>query len=443
MILKASQRSGGRQLAAHLLKTEENEHVDIHELRGFLGDDLPSAFNEIHAVSKGTRAKQPFFSLSLSPPPNERVRIEVFEAAIEQIEQKLGLIDQPRAIVFHEKEGRRHAHVVWSRIDTDEMKAINLPFYKMKLKDVSRELYLEHGWKIPPGLIDRKDRDPLNFSREEWQQARRAGLKPKEIKRIFQDCWALSDSRKAFSQALLSKGFVLARGDRRGYVAVDYRREIYAVARYSGVKAKDLLARLGDPKDMPSTEEAMERIAATMSERLAQHLEQAEDAKQKRSASFEFKRQRLVEEQRQERRAFDEKQRKRWEKETNARAKRLSKGLLGVWHRLTGKYDKAKRQNELEALVAFQRDRREKDELIFKHLEQRNQLSLRQKRALHTHELEIDALRQDIEEYRDLKTGKSSNLKEEYRKQSQEQNKERISRRKREKAKDRGHEPEI
>ena len=72
-----------------------------------------------------------FFSLSLSPPPNERVPIEVFETAIEQIEQKLGLEDQPRAVVFHEKEGRRHAHVVWSRIDTDEMKAINLPFYQV------------------------------------------------------------------------------------------------------------------------------------------------------------------------------------------------------------------------------------------------------------------------------------------------------------------------
>ena len=167
MILKGSQRSGGRQLAAHLLKTEDNEHVEVHELRGFMSDDLPSAFNEIHAVSKGTRAKQPFFSLSLSPPPQERVPIEVFETAIEQIEQKLGLDDQPRAIVFHEKEGRRHAHVVWSRIDTDEMKAINLPFYKMKLKDVSRELYLEYGWKIPPGIIDREDRNPLNFSREE------------------------------------------------------------------------------------------------------------------------------------------------------------------------------------------------------------------------------------------------------------------------------------
>ena len=37
---------------------------------------------------------------------------------------------------------------------------------------------------------------------------------------------------------------------------------------------------------------------------------------------------------------------------------------MGIWHRLTGKYEKTKRQNELDALVALQRDRQEKDELI-------------------------------------------------------------------------------
>ena len=42
---------------------------------------------------------------------------------------------------MHEKEGRRHAHVVWSRIDADEMKAINLPHFKVKLRDLSRDLY--------------------------------------------------------------------------------------------------------------------------------------------------------------------------------------------------------------------------------------------------------------------------------------------------------------
>ncbi|MAU41078.1 MAG: relaxase [Kordiimonas sp.] len=441
MILKGSQRSGGKQLAAHLLKTEENEHVEVHELRGFMSEDLPTAFNEIHAVSKGTRAKQPFFSLSLSPPPNERVPIEVFETAIEQIEQKLGLEDQPRAIVFHEKEGRRHAHVVWSRIDTDEMKAVNLPFYKMKLKDVSRELYLEHGWKIPPGIIDRKDRNPLNFSREEWQQARRVGLNPKDIKRTFQESWAISDNRNAFAAALLSKGFVLARGDRRGFVAVDYRGESYAIARYAGVKAKDVRERLGDPQTLPSIEQANEKIAADMSRKLQQHLSHAEATKQKRSAAFEFKRQRLVEEQRKERQLLEQSHSKRWDAETKERSQRLSKGLMGIWHRLTGKYEKTKRQNELDSLVAFQRDRQEKDELIFKHIQQRQQLSLRQRSEIHTHELEIELLRQDIQEYRNLKTDKPSKLKEEFRNASEKARK--TKKPKKERGNDRGYEPEI
>lgn len=40
MILKASQRSGGKQLGLHLLKTEENEHVEIHEVSGFVPPQL-------------------------------------------------------------------------------------------------------------------------------------------------------------------------------------------------------------------------------------------------------------------------------------------------------------------------------------------------------------------------------------------------------------------
>lgn len=112
MILKGNQRGGGKQLAAHLMKVEDNEHVHIHELRGFLSDDPHSAFHEAYAVSRGTRATQFLFSLSLNPPPQEKVPVDVFEAAIEMIEQKLGLDGQPRAIVFHEKDGRRHAHAV-------------------------------------------------------------------------------------------------------------------------------------------------------------------------------------------------------------------------------------------------------------------------------------------------------------------------------------------
>jgi hypothetical protein len=116
-----------------------------------------------------------------------------------------------------------------------------------------------------------------------------SNLHPKEVKRAFQECWAASDNRKAFAQALLSKGFILARGDRRGYVALDYRGEVYTVARYAGIKTKDVRKRLGDPKELPSIEQAKGQISSDMTERLHQHLAHAKKTKQRRSAALEFK----------------------------------------------------------------------------------------------------------------------------------------------------------
>ena len=135
-----------------------------------------------------------------------------------------------------------------------------------------------------------------------------------------------------------------------------------------------------------------------------------------------------MEGQRKERQSQEELHRKRWDAETKERSQRLAKGLKGIWHRLTGKYEKTKRQNELDALVAFQRDRQEKDELIFKHIQQRQQLSLRQRSEIHTHELEID---------------KPSKLREEFRKASEKASKSRKPKRIWDKNQDRGYEPEI
>ena len=37
-------------MAAHLLKTEENEHVEVHEIRGFTSNKLNGALHEAYAV---------------------------------------------------------------------------------------------------------------------------------------------------------------------------------------------------------------------------------------------------------------------------------------------------------------------------------------------------------------------------------------------------------
>lgn len=375
MIFNASQRSGAAKLARHLLNTDDNEHVSLHELRGFVAeDDLLQAFNEAEAIAKGTRCQQFLFSLSLSPPETEHVAVETFETAIEMIEQKLGLDGQPRAIVFHEKEGRRHAHAVWSRIDAETMKAINLPYFKNKLMDVSEELYLEHGWAMPKGVLDRATSNPLNFTLAEWQQAKRANADPRLIKAVFRDAWQASDNAESLENALAEKGYTLARGDRRGVVAVDYRGEVYALARWSGVKTKDVKTRISDPESLPAVADTKAKIAARMGEQLRSYAQEIEAGYCKLRPSTEYQRQQMMGRHRDRRAELETRQAKRKAQEAAQRAARLPKGMSGIWNRITGRYCKIKRQNELDTWQAYRRDVAERDALIARQLDERRKL---------------------------------------------------------------------
>ncbi len=376
MILHGNQRGGAKDLALHLLKTE-NEHVEIHELRGFVSDNLVSALNEIHAISRGTKARQFLFSLSLNPPQSENVSTLVFEDAIKRIENKLGLTDQPRAIVFHEKKGRRHCHAVWSRIDTEAMKAIPLSFSKRKLMDVSREFYREHGWTMPRGLMHEGQFDPKNFTLAQWQQAKRMGKDPKAIKQVFQDCWAVSDNQAAFQQALREYGYTLARGDRRGFVALDHRCEVFAVAKWVGVKTKEIRAKLTDQDALPSVEEARTQIAENMTERLEDLQSQQDTAIKTRLSDIEQRRDQMVRKHEEARKGLRARQEARWKAETLLRQNRFNKGLRGFLDRLTGQHRRIREQNEQEMLKALHRDQQERDALIFRQLEERRSLQAR------------------------------------------------------------------
>jgi hypothetical protein len=260
MILNGNQRGHGRNLALHLMKAE-NEVVQVHDLRGFVSRDLIGAFNEIHAISRATRCEQYLYSLSLNTPPNAKVSNADFESAIEEAEKRLGLSGQPRAVVFHEKQGRRHCHVVWSRIDLETMKAKQMSFDREKLTEFSRELYLQHGWQMPRGLAQRGQRDPKNYTFAERQQAQRIGKNAGQIKAEIQGAWAASDSKAAFESALAEIGYILARGDRRSFVVADMAGEVYSLPRMLGIKTKEVRARLGDPQDLPSLEDVQKMLA--------------------------------------------------------------------------------------------------------------------------------------------------------------------------------------
>ncbi|MCB1680960.1 MAG: relaxase/mobilization nuclease domain-containing protein [Alphaproteobacteria bacterium] len=378
MILIGNQRGGGRDLAAHLL-SPDNDHVTVHEVRGFASDDVHGAFQEAYAMSKGTRCKQFLFSLSFNPPPRENVSTETFEDAIARAEAKLGLTDQPRVIVFHEKEGRRHAHAVWSRIDIEEMKAVQLSHSHRKLQDVSRELYLEHGWRMPDGLADKSRSDPRNFTLDEWQQAKRQGKDPRAIKTALQDAWSISDNKAALVHALKERGFTLARGDRRGYLAVDLAGEVYALPKWAGVKTKDVRARLGEADTLPSLDDAKAQIAKDMQPALTRWERELQERIDAQHARYETHKRGLIERQAEERQTLFDGIEERRIRETQARQERYRTGLAGLWDKLRGEHRRLREENEKDAYDSLLRDRREKDELIFSQLEARHTLADRHK----------------------------------------------------------------
>ncbi len=402
MILVGNQRGGAKDLAQHLLKAE-NEHVEVHELRGFASHNLMAALNEAYAISKATRCKQFLFSLSLNPPKDENVSTETFEKVIEQAEEKLGLTGQPRAIVFHEKNGRRHCHAVWSRIKTDEMKAVQLSFTKQKLTELSRELYLEHGWMMPDGLRQAHARDPRNFTLAQWQQAKRIGKDPKQIKAVFQECWSISNTQSAFIQALKEHGYVLARGDRRGLVAVDHRGEVFAVAKWVGIKTKEVRERLTDEKSLLSVDETRIRIAKDMSARLETISQEQENALETRRAELEEKRQILIRQHRFERKKLHDAQQSHWQHKQQEWRSNFNTGFRGLFDRLTGKRHKIEERNEQDAWNVEMRQQQERDALIFEQLETRRAMQSRIERLEVLKSYRLDELEHDRLQYQAIR----------------------------------------
>jgi len=412
MILKGNQRGGGRGLALHLLKNE-NDHIEVHEIRGFMSDDLVSALKEAHLTSKATRAKKYLYSLSINPPANENVSTEDFEKAIRQVEKELKLTGQPRIIVFHEKNGRRHAHAVWSRIDTRSMTAINIYKDWPKLQELSRELFLHHGWKVPDGLLDKRNRNPNKFTLAQWQQAKRIGKVPKQIKADLQSCWALSHDKYSFEQELNERGYRLAKGDRRGFVVLDHKCEIFSLGKkWLGVPVTQVRSRLGNEHELlkegklRSVEETRTTIAKGMSAKIKDLKKHQTNAIEARMALLNDQLTRMVNEQRGERKTLKTKQKHRWQDEVKKRQARFNGGLRGILDFVTGKRKKIKAQNELETKAAQHRDELERETLVFTHLENRRSLQHRIYR-LNAYENKRDkSLSQDLDQYHEIRYGK-------------------------------------
>ncbi|MBO0358637.1 hypothetical protein J0X19_11830 [Hymenobacter sp. BT186] len=120
MIVKSNAR-GGKGWAKYLLESKENDRAEVLDIRGVVFDDnLHLAIAEM-SISGG-RYSKPFLAASIDPAIGEDKTMtpERWMRSIEILEKKLGMEGQPRFAVLHEKKGRTHIHVGWSRYDREK-----------------------------------------------------------------------------------------------------------------------------------------------------------------------------------------------------------------------------------------------------------------------------------------------------------------------------------
>lgn len=366
MIPKASQRGGGQQLATHLLNAIDNERAEVLDMRGAVARDLHGAFAEWEAAASATNCRKYLYSLSINPDPQQR-RLSREEVAdfITRAETRLGLADQPRAVVCHVKDGREHFHVAWSRIDTQKMRAVQLSHDRPKLRAAVLEFARDKGLELPARMKqhthDRFNARAARSNHAEKQQEERTGITKEERRRDITEAWNRSDSGQSLLRALEERGYLLAQGDRRGYVVVDRHGEIHSLPRQiEGVKTKQIQARLIDfpPDRLPPAAKAQEFAKQKTRISLKEHFRQQADhgrdrlhaAHKQRRAALDKIKITLEQRHRAERAALLAVQRDRNQKIAKERREREPKGLAAFLGKITGIMGITKqRQQEADA----------------------------------------------------------------------------------------------
>lgn len=254
MIAKGTLHDSGARLAAYMATGKDGEVAQVHEVVGFASDDIFDAFRSIDAMAAGSRLTKPFFHVQVRNPNGEQLTRTQWVTVADRIERVHGLRGQGRAMAFHidRRTGHEHMHVAWSRLDGWTLKARTLPFFKQRLKAVSRELEIELGLTRVSSARPRPEMAPR---RAEEEQSRRLGTDLRSIRGAIRAVYERSDSGKAFVAGLAEHRLVLCRGDRRSFVVVDRKGGLHTLGkRLLGDSAEAVRRRLSDltPGDLPT-----------------------------------------------------------------------------------------------------------------------------------------------------------------------------------------------
>ena len=271
MILKASVRAGGAELARHLGSTD-NESVHLVQIVALSAVDLPGAIQEMEAVGLASaRSRKPLLHVSLSPPEAAGWTEAQWAAAWALYDREFDLAGQPFVEVEHEKQRRRHRHRVYLAIEVAAGRALRFQHLYRRQERVSRQIEIEGGLPLTQGKHNRAVQ--AAFKREglhghaaamaplcvgarptaaatwpDTRQAQRTGVAPGAVVPALRDAWSQTTTGPAFVWALEAAGLRLAHGHTTPQIVDagggthDLRRSL----RQAGlpVRKKDLDSRL-------------------------------------------------------------------------------------------------------------------------------------------------------------------------------------------------------
>jgi Relaxase/Mobilisation nuclease domain len=251
----------GRDLATHLFK-KENDRVEVLDIRGAAIEDLKEAIDDWRDLSKGTNCSKSIYHAKLNP--TRDLSREEWDKAIGIFEKEMGLEGYPRAVVLHEKKGREHIHLIYSRfnhdLEAERLTAWSDSWDYPKHEKISRKIELELGLEQTRGVFTNRDGDrpKRTLSHAEIQQGERLKYNPQEIKAEISALYqSAAKDGATFIDSLHNKGYTLVKGDSHAYVIIDEKGGVRSLSSATGVKVTELCDTLSEYplKDLPETKE--------------------------------------------------------------------------------------------------------------------------------------------------------------------------------------------
>jgi hypothetical protein len=268
MIVNGASRRSVAFWSRHLANDKKNDRAELIDIRGLAATSLKDALLEMQEDARHTRCENFFYQANFNPCAHEHLTEEQWEQTFEIFEKHRGIPSgTPRIVYEHEKEGRVHRHVIWSRIDLENMRAWPDQLDAKVCHAASREISETLGLERTASPYD-KDREGPRPERApdsyEMFRGLRSGLDPREIKAEVTGIFRSSENAADFVAGLEQHGYQMVRGDKRDFCIVDAAGDVHSLARrLEGVNAKQLreFMRGFDRNRLPSIEDAKWRQA--------------------------------------------------------------------------------------------------------------------------------------------------------------------------------------